>query len=481
MNGPTQTPSAWARIQLVQGASNAGLWDLSSQQPEARVAVGSAPSSSWVVEGIAPHHFDFYWDGQALWVSPAGGDLRVDGERVSAWRQLVGRCRLEFSGAAMLVETSAAIAASGAEHGIAARSEDAPLIEDSQLLQLDDSAAKPLEAAPTQMVSPSSIGMPKASEPRSVGMPQRSPSSNVNSAGVFSTAAAPPPGPPMAGPPSAGPPMAGPPSAGPPMAPPPAAPAPSVPPPDNNPFAVTPATQIFDPAAAGIEMPRSDPPPPLIPSAPPPPQHAAPMPSETDVLSTSRFAPPPPPAEPQPKKGLELPPKRTLILAGIAFVASIGLLGLSFVRKNQRRAVAAQQRAQALELDRERAQTAAEEYSAAVSARLAEAEANETRLRERVGAELDALSSAIETATRERLQESLDDGEIDEAEFSNQVRLAVRREQSARAAVHLERNNFREALGAYLHLQVTYPEVGEFGRIAGILRARLRCEGSECP
>ncbi|MEO0323797.1 MAG: hypothetical protein AAF447_12630 [Myxococcota bacterium] len=106
---PKQTPRHWVRVQLAAGESSAGLWDLSSEVPEARLVVGSAHDVGWTVaaEGVAAEAFELYWDGAMLWVSPPlGGTLTVDGERVQRWRQLPGRCRLQFGQGALLVESS---------------------------------------------------------------------------------------------------------------------------------------------------------------------------------------------------------------------------------------------------------------------------------------------------------------------------------------------------------------------------------------
>lgn len=107
--GPVPKPDNWARVQLAQGQSAAGLWDLSSEVPEARLVVGSAQSAGWIVQAsdVQPEHFELFWDGHSLWVSPARqGQVLVDSEIVVDWRQLAGRTRVAFGGAAMMVETS---------------------------------------------------------------------------------------------------------------------------------------------------------------------------------------------------------------------------------------------------------------------------------------------------------------------------------------------------------------------------------------
>lgn len=107
--GPIPKPDNWARVQLAQGQSAAGLWDLSSEVPEARLLVGSGQGAGWVVQApdVQPEHFELFWDGHSLWVSPARqGQVLVDSEIVADWRQLAGRTRVAFGGAAMMVETS---------------------------------------------------------------------------------------------------------------------------------------------------------------------------------------------------------------------------------------------------------------------------------------------------------------------------------------------------------------------------------------
>ena len=117
-------PEHWARVQLVRGESDAGLWDLTGHMPETRILVGSGLRAGWIVhaEGVHNGHFELYWDSQTLWVSaPLEGSLSVDGEPVLNWRKLTGRVRLEFGQAAMMIECSQSIAlASSAEEEIAA-------------------------------------------------------------------------------------------------------------------------------------------------------------------------------------------------------------------------------------------------------------------------------------------------------------------------------------------------------------------------
>jgi len=115
-NGPQvrPNPTAWARVRLLKGDSAGGLWDVSSDIAEARIAIGSDPRCGWVVNGggVAPFHFEIYWDGNVLWAGNSAGapDVRIDGEQLGDWRPVSGRARIEFGRAAMLVEASDAVA-----------------------------------------------------------------------------------------------------------------------------------------------------------------------------------------------------------------------------------------------------------------------------------------------------------------------------------------------------------------------------------
>jgi hypothetical protein len=110
----------------LKGDSSGGLWDVSSDIPEARIAIGTDPQCGWIVKGsgVAPFHFEVYWDGNVLWAGNSAGapDVRVDGEPLGDWRPISGRARIEFGRAAMLVEASDAVA----------RASVAPQARDSQ-------------------------------------------------------------------------------------------------------------------------------------------------------------------------------------------------------------------------------------------------------------------------------------------------------------------------------------------------------------
>lgn len=102
----------WARLRLVQGESTAQKWELVSSLGHTTLTVGSNPECAWVVrdEGVRPIHFSLHWDGNILRVADvySAGDVRVDGALLtSQWRPLLGRVRIDFGRAAMVVETSA--------------------------------------------------------------------------------------------------------------------------------------------------------------------------------------------------------------------------------------------------------------------------------------------------------------------------------------------------------------------------------------
>lgn len=447
--GPVPSPPHWARIQLVQGTSSAGLWDLSSQMNEARVAVGSSPPANWVVDGpsVAPQHFEFYWDGLALWISPPqGGDVTVDGERVQTWRQLVGRCRLEFGGAAMLVETSASVAAVGAEQGAPAQQPSAPPppaptpgytgppppmppVPRATAPSLGD--LQPLEGDSTQMLEMSDLGL--------AADPLPSPSfGGVSLGGAAST----------------------------------------------SPFEFEsgPATQVFDPAAAGIDMAAAL-------AAPPVPAPVAPSPGHpglkssamsTDVLPgrsqtsggpSSRFKAPPPPVE---KKAPEGVSKRTIILAALLLVMAVVALVVSYVRRNQRAEALQASRVAALAGEEERAREAIAQASTRAQEFIAERAAEEAILMsqaEEIGARCQAQAEA---AIAERDFDSMSEEEFDEVGGPDGATRTVYLGQLRRqAAVVAGRNDHRAALGLYLLLAREEPSDTNYPRIIDILRQKL--------
>lgn len=115
-SGMTATNAeSWARLRLVQGESSAQKWELLATQAHTTIMVGENSSCTWVVreEGVRPIHFSLHWDGSALRIADVygAGDVRVDGVLVtSQWRPLIGRARIEFGKAAVVVETSGGVA-----------------------------------------------------------------------------------------------------------------------------------------------------------------------------------------------------------------------------------------------------------------------------------------------------------------------------------------------------------------------------------
>lgn len=130
---PRPQPGCWARVRLVRGSSRLGVWDVTAEAGESRITVGSADGIDWPVssEGVQGSHFQFYWDGRELWISaPNAGTMLVDGEPVTDWRQLAGRCRVDFGSAAMLVETSSAAVATLSETALVEPIPDGSMFSD---------------------------------------------------------------------------------------------------------------------------------------------------------------------------------------------------------------------------------------------------------------------------------------------------------------------------------------------------------------
>jgi len=101
----------WARLRLVEGRSNAELWEFVGARGQTLLTVGSSPSCSWLVQeaGVAPIHFSLHWDGSSLSIADTHGvgRLQLDGAPVGpTWRRISGRARIDFGNAAMVVETS---------------------------------------------------------------------------------------------------------------------------------------------------------------------------------------------------------------------------------------------------------------------------------------------------------------------------------------------------------------------------------------
>jgi hypothetical protein len=87
-------------------------WELVSSLGHTTLTVGSNSDCTWVVraDGVRPIHFSLHWDGNTLRAADvySAGDVRVDGSPLtSQWKPLLGRTRVEFGRAALVVEASA--------------------------------------------------------------------------------------------------------------------------------------------------------------------------------------------------------------------------------------------------------------------------------------------------------------------------------------------------------------------------------------
>ena len=95
---------------MVRGQSEAAEWCLDGDVPEARLAVGSDPRCGWPVRahGVAPVHFEFFWDGHSLWIADTYGvgHVSVDGRPVADWQQIQGPSQVLFGQAVMMVESA---------------------------------------------------------------------------------------------------------------------------------------------------------------------------------------------------------------------------------------------------------------------------------------------------------------------------------------------------------------------------------------
>lgn len=479
--GPIPTPSHWARVQLAAGHSGAGLWDLSSQVPEARVTVGSGPDAGWNVLGpdVAPVHFELYWDGSSLWVSPPmAGSLTVDGERVQSWRQLTGRCRIQFGQAAMMVESSqsvgiampgvAAAQGYGAAQGYQAPGDDATLMGPVGTGELDLHELAPI-AGESTMIFDADGGFDLEGE-----------STRMVDAG------APPMAPPMAPPPMGRPAFGG-------VSPGPSRPvAPTLTPMTlmdpqgssghgSSPPGGGMKTQILDTSSLGLGEFNDETRPPLgasqastdvLPrpfSAPPPPNSAA--------AATGKFAMPPSGADAEKPTGskFQLPPMRTLILLGVTLVIALGGLGLIFWRKSQRQAEAAQA-AQAAETN----QTGeAEAAAAAVRQRIEAARTAQREAEGRLLATAEPRITAALTAARTAAEAALPRDTTPEVAATTLV--AAERDALEKLGVEaLGSNDYTVAFACFQRLAREHPG-GPYAAMVPILRAKLPCTGGVGP
>lgn len=448
--GPVPTPSQWARIQLAQGQSTAGMWDLSSQVPEARVTVGSAPPAGWIIDapGVMPVHFEFYWDGTSLWVSPPqAGDLTVDGERVTAWRQLAGRCRIEFGRAALMVESSQSIAMpGGAPAARPSAPPPAPPIDDfdaddaTMMLPADAAQLEDIPGDATQMLDPSAlepVGRPGLGGKPGLGAP----AIGAPSVGLFGSDA-------------------------------------------GGAQDGELRTQILDTEAMGI-----------LPSDPPPsPGGPAPMPGlggtgpgdgrptlmagETDLIpragdtsggDSQKFAMPPIPTGDEDEGGMQLPPRRTLILLAVTVVVAIIGVSIMSWKNSQNAEIRARNAAAArAEAQREQAEAARAEVAEANAALRAARDQREEAARSEVAAAVEAIVSRA----RSEALEDVDDEATDE-EVEGVARAAVRVALEKRAAELVVNNNFPHALAFYQKLQTDFPSEN-YAAIIEVIRRRMR-------
>ena len=444
--GPIPTPGHWARVQLAQGNSAAGLWDLSSETPEARITVGAGFGAGWSVQApdVAPVHFELFWDGSALWISPPfDGDLTVDGERIQGWRQMLGRSRVEFGRAAFLVETS---------HTIAMRSTGESLIpkqgteESTQTSGMPPVPRNGADGDEAFADSPTTAFSPEESLP-----PLEGDSTRMVDGGAGLAAPKPSFG-------SAGRPMLG---------------SSEMPSPGMTPIGtVAPLkTQVFDAEAAGLQLDSSPPPPPS--SAMPP--LGGQRKVATDVISsrvaTGGFAMPPVDPEEQ-KSKLELPPRRTLILAGVTLVvALIFLVGTLVVEQRQEEAVARQQRLQSVSTQESRSEALRNRVRQEASARIARREEREAAWKSAASGDIESAVTAAhaqaEAEAKERAPSATEEEPVDvEAIKATKARFAVQ-ELAVKA---LERNDHAGAMAFYLWLGERYPEVDAYGEMIRVLR-----------
>ncbi|MBO6934832.1 MAG: hypothetical protein JJ863_07650 [Deltaproteobacteria bacterium] len=444
--GPVPSPGQWARVQLAQGQSGAGLWDLSSDVPEARITIGSSDEAGWTVEAqdVAPNHFELFWDGQSLWVSPPTmGELTVDGERVTTWRQLVGRSRVEFGRAAFLIETSQTIAMPPAGQdtsmeAIPDRGETMPgapavprvpaassFTDDdptAALMQVPDfESLPPLDSDATQMVDGALVVGEGFGRPMIGGTP--------------------------------------------------------------NQFGGELKTQILDTEAAGIDLRPSS----VPPAAPPSPLMTGPgaplgqRQIPTDVLPASpaasvsetgsQFALPPQVPQDD-KKKFELPPRRTLILAGVTLLLAVIVLGSSVVRRSSQ--AEAIEQANARNASQNASVVAEQIREAAVAEAAEQAEARtrrETALRDEVEAAIDEAVAKAEEEAAEAVEAATEEEPLDlDDEKAKRSAWAVQK----LAIDVLARNDHRHALGYYLWLEEEYEDNDEYSEMVRVLRSILR-------
>ncbi len=182
----------WARLRLVQGRSNAELWEFVSAHSETLLTVGSGLGCSWVVQevGVAPVHFTLHWDGAGLRIADThgAGKVRVDGALIHAdFRPLSGRVRIEFGNAAMVVETSSARAKSTLRDAAPLAARGTPIVASPPVKRTAlESKAPGAVTPPASSPAPGDSAVPfvpkrpdsgRAPKPTLLGMAQAAPAS----------------------------------------------------------------------------------------------------------------------------------------------------------------------------------------------------------------------------------------------------------------------------------------------------------------
>ena len=445
MNHPHPNVEHWARVQLVQGESGAATWDLSSAVPEARVTVGAGAQAAWNIAcgGVSPIHFEFAWDGKSLWVGPISGTLRVDGETVTAWRQLVGRCRIEFGQAAMLVSTSASVSItpslvqSQQKRSVPPPPPPIPDFQDSPATVVWQPSNQFEDELKTQMVSPDqSVDTEPPGRRASDTLPPAAPS-GVARPGLGSQ---------------------------------------SISLDQASEFLQPMSTRILDVESLGLS---------------PEPVAKPLIPMSTDVMRTdtnnSPFSLPPDGIAVSGKRDLskvfeKLPPARTMALFGVTLIAGVVLVMMG----NSSRATQ-QQQAEA-RATQEVAQMEAKAYAdklrleaqAAADAKSKAEQAEADQIAKEAAAEVEAAKKVRDEARAVRVA----NGEVlDDATIAIEERKAADDAQAiaeGKATELIARHEYRKALPHYLYLSKRYPEASVYKSMVKIIRSRLACGDSGC-
>ncbi len=441
-------PQHWARVRVVQGSSEAMLWDLGSNLPEARVIVGSGAGAQWIVNApsVAPQHFELYWDGSSVWLSPPKeGSLRVDGEIINSWRQVVGTQRIDFGQGAMVIESSHSAVAPQASLAAIHDAPDtvppppppgaAPLIDDG-IPMLDPDAfedektnfladdllpdAGPMAGEATRMLDSGLDMSVESSAPRPI----------INNAALGVSASMP----------------------------------------MENAFSQPLKTQVLAlPPEQVAQMAE---------------RHS--VPGQVPILGETDVMPRPsnqggfqlPPSEVAKKEPMKLPPPRTLALFGVTLVVAIGVM--TWTSHNRSVREAAHARVQWQQHQNENAARFAEAHRLRIES---EASRNEDRYRVAIEEHADAI--ALARANARTAAEAEADPEMGPAERAAQVSLAERRAVERLAVNAVVANRFGEALACYQALSESFSDPA-YATMTRLLRERLACrrgvrqDGSAC-